>query len=81
MENNAPSGFQHLLQPQTWLCAVWLDTLTLTGLSLHLQTSVPPLKPLAAFQSPLATEGCMEIALLIVVAPGYVLRMWFFSSA
>ena len=39
--NVAPFGFQHLVQPQAWLCAVFALISTLTGLSVHLQDQCP----------------------------------------
>src|SRR3984957_11348322 len=59
-ENNTPLGFQHLVQPQTWLCADCAPTDTSTGFDGHLQTSVPPAKSLAAGLKPLSTEERME---------------------
>ena len=56
-EKIAPSGFQHLVQPQAWLCATSPLMPTLTGFSLHLQTSVPPAKLPDPFFTPLSTEG------------------------
>src|SRR6266436_6179211 len=53
----APSGFQHLVQPQAWLWATSPLTPTLTGLSLHLQTRVPPAKLPEPFFTPLSTDG------------------------
>ena len=32
-EKSAPAGFQHLVQPQTWLWAHWLSIATATFLS------------------------------------------------
>jgi hypothetical protein len=55
--NVAPSGFQHLVQPQAWLCATSPLMPTLTGLSLHLQTSVPPAKLPEPFFTPLSIDG------------------------
>jgi hypothetical protein len=43
-ENLAPSGFQHLVQPQMWLWATCPLIATLTGGSAQAQTSVPPVK-------------------------------------
>src|SRR2546422_3263723 len=59
-ENSAPAGFQHFVQPQTWLCALWLAIDTVTFLSGHLQVSVPPAKFAAAGLMPLSTAGWME---------------------
>src|ERR1700760_3157828 len=56
-ENVAPSGFQHLVQPQAWLCATSPLMPTLTGFSLHLQTRVPPAKLPVPFFTPLSTDG------------------------
>ncbi len=47
-ENSAPSGFQHLVQPQTWLWAHWPLIVTCTGLCVQRQVSVPPEKSFAA---------------------------------
>jgi hypothetical protein len=66
MENTAAFGFQHLVQPQTWLCAVWPATVTVTGSFLHLQVSVPPEKFFDAGAMPLSTDGCIDIALAIL---------------
>src|SRR5437773_11737353 len=44
-ENNAPLGFQHFVQPQTWLWALCVLIVTATLLSEHLHCSVPPEKP------------------------------------
>src|SRR5687767_778918 len=56
-ENSAPLGFQHFVQPQTWLWADWplIDTATL--LSEHLQYSVPPAKFARAGLIPRSTAG------------------------
>src|ERR1700712_3183722 len=56
-EKVAPSGFQHLVQPQAWLCATSPLMVTLTGLSEHLQTSVPPAKAPEPFFTPLSIDG------------------------
>src|SRR5437868_10610733 len=60
-ENTAPLGFQHLVQPQAWLCADCDFTDTSTGLLVQWHTSVPPAKPLLARLKPLSTDGWMEI--------------------
>src|SRR5579871_4026957 len=57
MENSAPCGFQHLLQPQAWLKATLESILTVTGLLAHLQVSVPPAKFGEPFLTPLSTIG------------------------
>src|SRR5882672_5362666 len=56
-EKVAPSGFQHLVQPQAWLWATSPLMATLTGLSLHLQTRVPPAKLPEPFVTPLSIDG------------------------
>src|SRR5690242_19583815 len=43
IENSAPAGFQHLVQPQAWLCAICPVISTSTGLFTQSHTSVPPL--------------------------------------
>src|SRR5690242_11643792 len=62
-ENSAPLGFQHLVQPHTWLCALCALTVTLTGRSSHLQTSVPPAKSFAVGLMPWSTAGWIETAM------------------
>src|SRR5713101_7335892 len=47
-ENSAPTGFQHLVHPQTWLWAHWPVIATATFRSGQWQTSVPPAKCAAA---------------------------------
>ena len=56
-EKVAPSGFQHLVQPQAWLWATSPLMATLTGLSEHLQTRVPPAKLPVPFFTPPSTDG------------------------
>ena len=56
-ENRAPSGFQHLLQPQAWLCAVWALIVTSTFSEAHLQRSTPPSKPGSAGNTPASIDG------------------------
>src|SRR4051812_38459019 len=63
IENSAPCGFQHLVQPHTWLCADWPVIETVTLLLAHLQDSVPPAKLGAAALMPLSTAGWMEVAI------------------
>src|SRR4249919_3589298 len=58
-ENAAPLGFQHLVQPQAWLCATWDSTFTSTLSVAHRHCSVPPLKPASPFLTPLSTDGLM----------------------
>src|ERR1700761_1003553 len=67
-ENLAPSGFQHLVQPQAWLCATWLETFTFTWPSAQLQTSVPPVKLEDPCFTPLSTDGWIVSA--IAFSPG-----------
>src|SRR3954468_9626870 len=62
-ENLASAGFQHLVQPQAWLCATWLETFTFTGLSAHLHTSVPPVKLEEPCFTPLSTDGWIVSAI------------------
>ena len=58
MEKMAPSGFQHLVQPQAWLCAVCDLISTTTGSLAQLHTRRPPAKPrLAALGKPLSIAG------------------------
>jgi hypothetical protein len=57
IENSAPDGFQHLVQPHIWLCALWDFTVTSTGSLEHLQVSVPPLKLDEPFLMPPSTDG------------------------
>src|SRR6185312_10561655 len=54
-ENSEPFGFQHLVQPHTWLWADCPLTETVTLLSAHLHDSVPPAKLAAACLMPLST--------------------------
>jgi hypothetical protein len=56
-ENKAPFGFQHFVQPQTWLCAICPLMVTVTGSLLHLHLSVPPAKFGAAGLRPESTAG------------------------
>src|SRR6185503_20925203 len=72
-ENTAPAGFQHLVQPQAWLCATLPLMLTVTGSEAQWQVSVPPLNFLAPGFRPLSIDGCnftaMGIPLLLVMGP------------
>src|SRR3979411_1230763 len=57
-EKIAPSGFQHLVQPQAWLWATSPLMPTLTGLpSLHLQNRVAPAKLPEPCLTPLSIDG------------------------
>jgi hypothetical protein len=64
-----------MVQPQTWLWAHWDDTLTSTGLLLHLQRRVPPEKLSAAGVMPLSTEGCI---VMLMNAPRFAVG-WFIA--
>src|SRR5258708_384343 len=56
-EKVAPDGFQHLVQPQAWLWATSPLMPTLTCLSWHLQTRVPPAKLPDPCLTPLSIDG------------------------
>src|ERR1044071_4850021 len=56
-EKSAPVGFQHLVQPQTWLWAHWESTATATFLSEQRHCKLPPEKFAAAGLIPLSTAG------------------------
>src|SRR5262245_38839119 len=60
-ENSTPEGFQHLVQPHTWLCALWLATLTSTGFVAHRHCRVPPAKLGLPGLTPPSTAGWIEI--------------------
>jgi hypothetical protein len=60
----APEGFQHFVQPQTWLYATSPCKLTVTGEEAHLQVSVPPAKLGTPGFTPPSTAGCIEIAMM-----------------
>ena len=66
-ENTAPEGFQHLLQPQAWLCATCPLISTFTGSVAHLQVSVPPAKSARPCLTPLSTDGWMRMSLLLTL--------------
>src|SRR5690554_1275105 len=58
IENSAPSGFQHLVQPQTWLCAHCPLICTCTGLLVHRHVKVPPENvSTCIFRTPPSTDG------------------------
>src|SRR5438128_473086 len=61
IENLAPAGFQHLVQPQAWLWAIAAPIFTFTGLDEHLQTSVPPAKLSEPLTIPLSIDGCRVV--------------------
>lgn len=54
----APEGFQHLEQPQAWLCAILELRVTVTGEVLQWQDSVPPEKEGEPLVMPLLMRGC-----------------------
>src|SRR6266446_10461682 len=65
-ENSAPFGFQHLVQPHTWLCAHCPLIVTSTLFCEQLHNSVPPAKFFAAGFSPPSTAGCIfTLAMMI----------------
>src|SRR5215471_17201829 len=64
-ENSAPFGFQHLVQPHTWLCAHWPLIAISTLFCEQLQYSVPPAKFFAAGFSPPSTAGCILTSLMV----------------
>src|SRR5215471_21777799 len=66
-EKSAPPGFQHFVQPQTWLCADCAPIETVTFCEPHLHESVPPEKPFAAGLKPLSTDGWIEVFAIVVV--------------
>jgi hypothetical protein len=66
MANNAPAGFQHLVQPHKWLCAISSLTATFTGFVVHAQTSVPPENFDAPDFFPASTYGCIESSAMMV---------------
>src|SRR5215831_21051653 len=55
--NSAPFGFQHLVQPHTWLWAICDETATSTGSLVQRHRRVPPLKVLEPEAIPLSTAG------------------------
>src|SRR5258708_1230674 len=73
-ENNAPFGFQHLVQPQAWLCAHCAPIVTLTGFWAHLHMSVPPAKLVDPALTPPSTHGWIEIVVAMDVSPFLVDR-------
>src|SRR5215471_17204679 len=73
-ENVALAGFQHLVQPHTWLYAHWPLMLSSTGLLAHLQSSVPPAKFAAPGFTPPSTAGCMEI---VAIASPPKVDVWY----
>src|SRR6201984_705852 len=59
IENSASLGFQHLVQPHTWLKAVLPFSVMVTGLEVHRQVSVPPAKSVLPGFPPPSTAGCI----------------------
>src|SRR6186713_1162209 len=63
-EKRAPLGFQHLEQPQAWLCRT-LPVISTSTLSLgQWQRRVPPVKLAEPLEKPLSMEGWREGAML-----------------
>jgi len=54
----APDGFQHLEQPQAWLCAMFEASEMVTGEVLQWQWSLPPENEEDPLVIPLLMEGC-----------------------
>src|SRR3979409_501234 len=67
-ENSAPFGFQHLVQPHTWLCAGCRLFATSTLFCEQFHASVPPAKLFAAGFIPPSTDGCI-LRLLMAIPP------------
>src|SRR3989449_11517895 len=65
-ENSAPFGFQHLVQPHTWLCADCPLIAISTLFCEQLQNSVPPAKFFAAGFNPPSTAGCILTLLMMI---------------
>ena len=63
--NKAPLGFQHLVQPQAWLWAVWAEMVTSTWSLAQWQRSLPPEKPGLAGGLPASIAGWMDTKLLM----------------
>ena len=59
----APSGFQHWVQPQTWLCRVLAPSVTTTGSVAQWQVSLPPAKSGLPGLTPPSTDGWIEMAI------------------
>ena len=59
----APSGFQHWVQPQTWLCAVFEPRVTSTLSVAQWQLSVPPAKSALPALTPPSTAGWIDAAM------------------
>src|SRR5678815_2410823 len=64
-ENTAPAGFQHLVQPQAWLCATLPLIDTVTGSVAQWQVSVPPLNFLLPALTPLSIDGWSLMAMRV----------------
>src|SRR5262252_7199942 len=63
-EKSALPGFQHFVQPQTWLNAAWPLMETVTLFDAHLHCNVPPAKFGAAGLRPLSTDGWIASAMV-----------------
>lgn len=67
IENRAPAGFQHLEQPQAWLCATLLFRETTTWLDAQRQRREPPAKLGSPLVMPLSIRGWREGAIVNVI--------------
>lgn len=63
--NTAPFGFQHFEQPQAWLWATFVSSVTSTGLLEHLHCSLPPLLFGSPGLMPLSINGCNEVMMYL----------------
>lgn len=76
----APEGFQHLEQPQAWLCAMFELRETVTGEVLQWQESLPPEKEEEPVVMPLLMRGwrlndivdCCDDRFAVFVFRGFV---------
>src|SRR5208282_6937535 len=75
IEKAAPSGFQHLVQPQAWLWAIPPSILTSTGRSVHAQTKVPPANEAEPFLTPWSRSGCKATCAMVSSRAGYLSRL------
>src|SRR5690348_14373258 len=73
-ENAAPSGFQHRVQPQAWLCATLASIFTSTLSLAQRHCRVPPVKPGAPLLTPLSTDGCIETFIVPLLRCGWERR-------
>src|SRR5579885_3587708 len=70
IENSAPAGFQHFVQPHTWLNATLPLTSTVTGEEPHRHASVPPSNCALPGLTPPSTAGWMEVVMFVGLAGG-----------